>query len=403
MPRHLLTVSLIAVEFLGLAPLSSFAALLPSFVDSWAMTSGGAGLVNGMYYLGYMLAVPLLMSWTDRIDAKRILAGGLLLSAFGNLGFAGFADGLVSAMVWRGLGGVGLAALYMPGLKALTDRLAGGEQTRSVTIYTASYSVGVGFSYLLPGLIEPSFGWRAAFAVAGLLPLFGLPLVWLLPAHHPVTPAVRRPILDLRVVLTNPTALAFVLAYGAHSFELAAMRSWITAFLDQVTSWRGIAVGGWVGPTAIAALVTVIGLPGSVLGNELALRIGRRRALVLVMILSALVGLAMPLAGWAGYGWAVALALVYAFTLTADSGALTAGVVAATAPTDRGATLAVHSTVGFGASFFGPLLFGFALDLGGGMAVESAWPWAFAVAAAGVVLGPVALRLVSAKPPDDAA
>ena len=61
----------------------------------------------------------------------------------------------------------------------------------------------------------------------------------------------------------------------------------------------------------------------------------------------------------------------------ADSAALTAGLVAATPPAKRGATLAVYSFFGFGAGFLGPLAFGWVFDLTGGEG-RLAWGLAFA-------------------------
>jgi hypothetical protein len=40
----------------------------------------------------------------------------------------------------------------MPGLKALTDRLGPGD-SRAVTLYTSSYSFGVGLSFLAAQVI----------------------------------------------------------------------------------------------------------------------------------------------------------------------------------------------------------------------------------------------------------
>jgi hypothetical protein len=75
----------------------------------------------------------------------------------------------------------------------------------------------------------------------------------------------------------------------------------------------------------------------------------------------------------------------------ADSGALTAGMSASVAPLQRGATMALHSTVGFGLSALGAWSMGLALDAAGGPASASGWFAAFAVLAAGVLLGPLAL------------
>ena len=60
-------------------------------------------------------------------------------------------------------------------------------------------------------------------------------------------------------------------------------------------------------------------------------------------------------------------------------------------PAHKGATMAMHSTVGFSLSALGAWAVGVALDAAGGPLDPSAWMAAFAVLAAGILLGPVAL------------
>ena len=64
------------------------------------------------------------------------------------MAFGLFADGLTSAILLWALAGIGFAGAYMPGLRALTDRLGPGDISRSVTMYTATFSLGVGLSFL---------------------------------------------------------------------------------------------------------------------------------------------------------------------------------------------------------------------------------------------------------------
>ena len=64
--------------------------------------------------------------------------------------------------------GVWFAGAYMPGLKALTDRLPPGDASRSITLYTSSFSFGVGISFLASQLLAEHFGWRTAFLVSDL-------------------------------------------------------------------------------------------------------------------------------------------------------------------------------------------------------------------------------------------
>lgn len=91
----------------------------------------------------------------------------------------------------------------------------------------------------------------------------------------------------------------------------------------------------------------------------------------------------------------VALALVYSAAIAADSATVTAGVVQVAEPRYKGTTMSLYSLIGFSGAFTGPVIFGAALDAGGGDGTVSAWLTAFALVSLLVLLGPLAvLRLV---------
>jgi predicted MFS family arabinose efflux permease len=353
----------------------------------WNLNAGQAGLMAGAYAFGYMLAVPVLTALTDRIDARKILLTGSAASGLATLAFGVFADGLVSAILIWGLAGVGFAGAYMPGLKALTDRLPAGDVSRSVTLYTSSFSVGVGLSFLVSQLVADSSGWRTAFFITGLGPLVMVAVCLLLAPFRPQPSAGH--LLDFRPVFRNRTALGYVLGYGAHCFELYGMRTWIVPFWTFVAARSPDSVP--LGPIALSVIVTVLSLPASILGNEAALRYGRHRAIVTVMIASAAVALVIGVTATASPLLLLVLILIYGATIPADSGALTSGMSQSAVPAQRGATMALHSTIGFGLSAAGAWAAGLALDAGGGPASPAGWLTAFAVLAAGSLLGPLAL------------
>jgi MFS family permease len=64
---------------------SAFPALLPQFIDLWDLSSIEGGMVNSAFFLGYTLAVPLLVSLTDRIDARRIYVASAFLGVAANI------------------------------------------------------------------------------------------------------------------------------------------------------------------------------------------------------------------------------------------------------------------------------------------------------------------------------
>ena len=83
--------------------------------------------------------------------------------------------------------------------------------------------------------------------------------------------------------------------------------------------------------------------------------------------------------------------LVYAFTVPGDSGALTSGMTAAADPRFRGASMAIHSAIGFALTAAGGWAFGIALDAAGGIDVPAAWALAFGIMAIAATMGPAVL------------
>jgi predicted MFS family arabinose efflux permease len=366
-------------------------------IPEWHLTGAQAGLLAGSGAAGYMCAVPVLATLTDRIDARKILMAGSALSALGTLLFGFFATGLWSGAFCNAIAGVGFAGAYMPGLKTLTDRLAPGDSSRAITLYTSSFSFGVGLSFLVSQLVAESWGWRAAFLVAAFGPLVMLTVCLLLRPVAP-KPAPGR-LMNFAPVFRNREAMGYVLGYGAHCFELYGIRTWLVAFWTFVAMKN--AQSSILTPIVVSVLFSVLAMPASILGNEFALRFGRRRAIAAVMFCSAAVALLIGLFADKPPWFLLPLMLVYAITVPADSGALTSGMAMAASPDYRGATMATHSTVGFSLSALGAWIVGVALDAAGGPLNPSAWTAAFAVLAAGILLGPVALywsRTMARKP-----
>ena len=395
-----ITAVMVAAEVLGMAGFSAFSALLPVLIPQWALPDSDAGLISGIFYAGYLGAVPMLVSLTDRISPRRIYLACCVIAALANLGFALAADGFWSAMLFRALAGVGLAGTYMPGLKLLTDHVQGPGQSRMLAFYTAGFGIGSSLSFLIPGLVMDWAGWRAAFWIGAAGPILAMALITVfLPREDPRLHAPPDThVLDFRPVLRCRAAMAFVLGYTVHNFELFVVRSWIVAYLVFAASLRPDSAAGWWSAAALAALFNIIGVPVSIFGNELALRFGRHRVIAAIMIASAAACMLAGLApGWPF--WAVvAVATLHSVLIIGESSALTAGAVGAAPAGYKGATMAVHSCLGFAGAFSGPVVFGFALQWAGGSQTQGAWLMAFVLTGAVMLLGPLALRLDRPKP-----
>jgi predicted MFS family arabinose efflux permease len=372
----------------NLLPHVAVPAVMPQhLMPLWGLNGSEAGMMASAFAFGYMLAVPLLTTLTDRIDARGILLVGSALTALATLAFGWLAHGLWSATAIWGLAGIGFAGAYMPGLKALTDRLPAGDVSRSVTLYTSSFSFGVGLSFLVCQLVADRFGWRMAFLVSGLGPTMMVVVCLFMPAVKPKP--VERRLLDFGPVLKNRPAMGYVLGYGAHCFELYGIRTWIVAFWAFVAARNPDALP--FGPVTVSVAFAILAMPASILGNEAALRFGRHRALNVLMVASAAVAVAIGLSVEASPLLLLLLLLLYGLTVPSDSGALTSGMAMSAEPSRRGATMAMHSTVGFGLSAVGAWAAGAVLDVAGGPSSASGWLAVFILLAAAILLGPLAL------------
>lgn len=390
-----LVVLVCLAEVLTMAGFSTFATLLPVYKSAWAMSNTEAGWVSSAYFAGLAIVSPVLLTLTDRVDSRTVYIWSALVAGAANLMFAFLADGVVVAALLRAIAGAGLAGTYMPGLKALCDRTDPHLHSRITAWYTACFLLGSAISFPLTQIVYAYSGAAAAFALAGCASIVAAAIVFRVMKPEPVSPdqGPARHLLDFRPVFRNRSAMAYTLCYAVHCWELFGFLGWMVAFLV----FAGGVPGSVLGPTAVAALVSLLCVPVMILANETAIRHGRARTVVVIMASSALVSVAVGFAAEVSYGLAAAACFVYGATTIAESSVVTAGAVSSAAPGQRGATMAVHSSFGFGAAIFGPLCFGIALDLAGETTVTG-WAIAFAHLGGVALLGPLFIALLRPVP-----
>ena len=385
---RLFTLLIIIACLAAVSSMASFA-IWPVFLvtlgPEWGLTNTEIGWISGAYFLGYVLATPVLVGLTDVVDAKRVFVGGSLTTAVGSAGFALFAGDFWTTAFFWGVVGAGLAGTYMPGLQILNARLPDSQRIRAVPFYTSCFGIGTGGSFLVNGLLLIHFdhhvaGWLGAFGsvMAATLVQF---LIRAKPVPRDDASTKRHP-LDLRPAFRNRLALGYIFAYGAHTFELFAYRGWSFAMF--------VFLGARAQPelslsliTALVSLLTLTGMAASIIGARYCQLYGRHRVITLVAGLSALMAVLSALSLGGPVWLALAILWIYNICIMLDSGALTAGTVTAAAANERGALLAVHSMIGFaGGSLGGPAV-GLMLDLGGGSTQPNGWFWAILVMGAG--------------------
>ena len=398
-----LLVILCVAESLSMASFANFAVLLPEFKVLWSLSNTEAGWIGGIYFAGYVFAVPVLVGLTDAVDAKRIYLVSAFIGVIASFAFALFAEGFWTAMLFRFISGVSLAGTYMPGLQILNDRLEEKQRLKAVPWYTGAFGLGSGGSFFLTGQLVEKVDWPVIFSVVGMLQVACVFIVLAaVPSRRKSSSGEggRRHPLDFRPVFTNFKAMAYIFGYTGHSYELFAFRAWIVTFLVFAAAVSGAAVSR----VEIANYVTIfslVGFPASVIGAHFALRGNRRRLVTVVMTVSFVLGGMLGFLVGIPFLLLVLIAGVYSAVIMADSGSLTAGTVESARNDERGATLAVHSVLGFSGGFLGPLVVGLVLDSTGGQSSYAAWVFACMAIAAGSLVAVILLRAVLARTKTD--
>ena len=362
-----------------------YAAVLTTLQEEWQLTNLQSGLIARAFFFGYMLAVPLATALTDRVDARKVYIIGGLMATAGLLGMGLFAYNFWTALHFLAMNGAGLAGTYRPGLKILSDRVQSSEITRHISFYTAFFGIGTGFSYVCSGWILSALNWHYVFSIIALGPFTAFLIVLLLipPLQHEKWKGAIQihlrdifPLEKWRLVLQDKKASGFIFGYTAHSLELFASRSWLVAFFVFCGAVSGETF--ILAATTLAGVINFFGVPASILGNEIALRVGRQKWVCIVMLTSAVLGIALACSTGQSWWLIFALAIGHAIFIMADSATLTAGLVISAQENIKGAAMGLHSLMGFGGGMVGPAIFGFVLDISGSRSSQIAWIWAYA-------------------------
>jgi predicted MFS family arabinose efflux permease len=396
-PSAAVVAAICAAEILSLASYSIVPALLPRLIAAWSLTDTEGGWLAGMTLAGYMLGVLPLVGLTDHLPARRIYLAAGLINILSCAGLA-VSDRLAPALAFRALTGLALSGMYMPGLRALTQDLDGRRRARVAAFYTSSFTIGASASFLLGGA-GLRWGWHIAFALSALCAGIGWLVAWaVLPGIAPEAVADRPRLFEYRAVFGNRDVLMLIIGYAAAIWGSAGLRQWIVAFLAFCAADGAPAAGSGWSMLAVGGLISLLGVPAGLLGNELSIRYGLRRTALAVFLLSALIGGVFGLVAALPYAVILPLSLIAGFIVQGNFANLTAGMLAAAMPRHAGATAALYSCVGLAGGFLGTLVFGMTLDGLAGSPPVAAWTAGFATCALACLGGAAAMALLSRDP-----
>lgn len=235
------------------------------------LTDTELGVIGSGFIIVYTAMSPVFGTLGDRRARPPLIALGVMIWSIATT-LGGFARGFMSLFIARSTVGVGEAAYGTIAPAVLADAFPYEKRGRVLGIFFAAIPVGSAAGYIIGGLVDQYFGWRAAFWIAGAP---GLLLAMLLlgvkdPPRglHDATAAATVPGTILQGylhLLRNRQFMLAALGYGAYTFALGGLGYWMPAFLERVRGMRhseatvtfgaiafgtgivGTFAGGWLG------------------------------------------------------------------------------------------------------------------------------------------------------------
>lgn len=375
-----------AARVLLFATFMTVAAAIPLLVEAWGLSAAAAGAIVSSFTVSYALSLFGFAWAADHAGAKRMVQLSALAAAATSAVFGFAAHDWWSAMVLYGLVGLAQGGVYTPLIMVFADEVEPERRGDAMGWMVASTSVGYAVSLATAGLGVALGGWRAAFALSGLLPAAGavVLIASLAPLPNRIHPRPRTVGLADEM-LRNRRARLLIAGYTGHAWELLGMWAWIPAFLAAGFGLQGLAAAGATTSSAyVSCALHLFGAAAAFSMGRLSDRVGRRPVLV-----------AIAAAGAAGsfvIGWLVhapsivlvPLALAYTFVCLGDSPVLTTAISESVRPGNLGAVLAWRGLAGFGAGALAPLVFGLVHDTATGAGAGPAMAWGGGFAALGL-------------------
>jgi MFS family permease len=202
----------------------------------WGLSDGALGWLGTAFTLLYAFVGVPLGRMADKMTRTRILAAGVFVWSLLTAA-SGLAKNFWQLFVLRLGVGVGEATCAPASTSLIGDLFPATKRAKALSVFMLGLPIGVALSYAVSGTIARSYGWRAAFYVAGIPGLICALAALLMrePQRgaseiHNIGARQRRGSPYL-LVLSIPTMWWIIISGALHNFNMYAIGSFLTPFL----------------------------------------------------------------------------------------------------------------------------------------------------------------------------
>lgn len=254
---------LTGLNFLNYLDRILVAAVLPKITADLHLSKFEGGLLATVFLLGYFVTSPWFGVLADRGPRKRLIALGVAVWSIATAA-SGVATGVATLMLARAVVGVGEASYATLAPTIIDDITPPDKKGRALAIFYLATPVGSALGFVLGGMIEKAWGWRAVFFVAG-----GPGLLLAIACLFIVEPARRlaaertSALASARTLVKIPLYRRTVAGYIAHTAAVGAFAHWGPTFLHDRYHLELKSADFWFG-----VITVVAGAIGTIVGGR---------------------------------------------------------------------------------------------------------------------------------------
>lgn len=277
--RYYVLALLWLVALFRFVDLQIIAVLLEPIKAEFSFTDTQLALLSGLAFALFYAGLGIPIAWAaDRFNRRNIIAIAVGLWSF-MTALCGLATGFMTLFLARVGVGIGEAGAYPPTTSLLSDYFPENQRGKIFSILATAIPIGVFTGFLIGGIVNEYYGWRAAFQIVGIP---GLLLAFLV---HFTVRELPRGFSENNIKPVNPASfkesvhtLWRIKSYrhvvmGACLFTLGAYGSgiWIPSYFIRQHGFSTAQIGIWM-----AVLYGGGGLIGAMAGGWIAENLVRK-------------------------------------------------------------------------------------------------------------------------------
>lgn len=255
------------------------AILIDPIKRDYQLSDKAMGFIAGFgFVLFYSVLAAPVARWADRSSRRNIISWGLVLWS-GMTALGGIARNALQLTLSRFGVGVGEAAGTAPSTSMISDLFPGSQRSSAMAVYQLGPVIGGFLGYFIGGWVNHSYGWHAAFFVAGVPGLL-VALIFRYTVKEPVRGISEVKRADthqqkfwdtLRFLLDQKSYMFLLAGFCFTTFTQFGIGTWAPPFFGRIHHLNTKQIGIYAG-----TVQAIAGLVGTLIGGYLSDYLGRK-------------------------------------------------------------------------------------------------------------------------------